>query len=239
MSKAYLILSGKGGVGKSTVASALADLWAQKGLKTVLVDGDVGLRCAEMFFGMQHSIVWDAQDVLDKSCTLSQALCRCPDREMLYLLAAPQALSPSDIDKKDMGSLIDGLKAEFDRVILDCPAGLGRGVKNLWNSADEAIVVATPDALCLRDAERVGQMLFDKKKLHPYLLLNRYDRTLLWDRLIESPERIAGALDMPLLGVLPQSDFVYRALLQHKPASRCAGLLVRKNLRNIAEKLLD
>ncbi len=44
MGKIFAIMSGKGGVGKSTTAAALAEIYARRGMKTVLLDGDTGLR---------------------------------------------------------------------------------------------------------------------------------------------------------------------------------------------------
>ena len=42
--KILTTLSGKGGVGKTTMASGLAYSFAQMGFKTLIIDLDVGLR---------------------------------------------------------------------------------------------------------------------------------------------------------------------------------------------------
>lgn len=238
MPKSYLILSGKGGVGKTTIATSLAVSFASHGIKCALVDGDVGLRCVDQLLGMQNDIIMDAGDVLEQNCDLSSALNVHPRFPALSVLSAPQFLTPSDIDKKAMEKLLRDLKKEFDIVLIDCPAGIGRGLKNLWSAADDAIVVATPDDVCLRDAERVGTLLFEKKQLHPYLILNRYDRSLHFDGLIRKPAEIAQSLDMPLLSVIPYSDLVYRALVQHKSAFECANPVVRRAIQRTADRML-
>ncbi|MBQ6255776.1 MAG: P-loop NTPase, partial [Clostridia bacterium] len=59
MGRIFAIMSGKGGVGKSTLAAALAECYAKQDMRTVLLDGDVGLRCADLLLGMQDRMIYD------------------------------------------------------------------------------------------------------------------------------------------------------------------------------------
>ncbi|MDD2561910.1 MAG: P-loop NTPase, partial [Eubacteriales bacterium] len=52
MGKVILIVSGKGGVGKSTLAAALAVTAAKKNRRTVLLDADIGLRSLDLMLGL-------------------------------------------------------------------------------------------------------------------------------------------------------------------------------------------
>ncbi len=52
MGRAYLIVSGKGGVGKTTIATSLALSLARRGMSVALVDADVGLRCADQLLDL-------------------------------------------------------------------------------------------------------------------------------------------------------------------------------------------
>ena len=70
MSKTYLILSGKGGVGKSTTAVSLAAAFSERGLSCAIMDGDVGLRCADLMLNMQDKIVYDFMDLCEGDCSL-------------------------------------------------------------------------------------------------------------------------------------------------------------------------
>ena len=53
MGKIFAIMSGKGGVGKSTISAALAEIYARQGRRVTLVDGDIGLRCADLMLNLQ------------------------------------------------------------------------------------------------------------------------------------------------------------------------------------------
>ena len=65
MGQSVLIASGKGGVGKSTIAALLCRALARNGSKCILVDGDIGLRCLDLLLGMQDRVIYDLFDVTE------------------------------------------------------------------------------------------------------------------------------------------------------------------------------
>ena len=237
MGKAYLFVSGKGGTGKTTVSTSLALALAQMGQRVLIFDGDVGLRCCDLMMGMEDLILYDAGDVLDQVCTLSEAVTAHPKYPALHLLSAPQIAMPSDLSKKAVATLIEDAKTRYDTVIIDCPAGIGRGLKNLWQAADEALVVSTPDDTSLRAAERVAALLFERRQLHAGLILNRIDRFLIHLHEEKRPAEIAAALDLPLVGGIPESYDVYRGILMHKTALECDSAAVRRAIQRIARRM--
>ena len=237
MGRTYLFLSGKGGTGKTTLSTSLGMALARKGKRTVIVDADVGLRCADLLLGLENDILYDLSDVAEKRCTLNQALAHSRDAQGLSVLSCPQMMRPSDMDKKQIAGIIRELTADYDFVLVDCPAGLGRGLRNVWNAADEAVVVTTPDDAGVRAAERLSQLLFEKKGLHPQMILNRADRLLVSVREEQRPASISARTDMQLLGVIPDSQDVYRALLQHKTALQCDSISVRRAILRTADRM--
>ncbi len=238
MGRVFAIMSGKGGVGKSTLAAALAEFYARKGEKTVLVDGDIGLRCADLLLGMQDRVTYDLGDAAEKNCELSQALTSHPQLPQLKLLAAPQLMSASDVKKKVMGRIITRLSEQSDILILDAPAGLGRGLKNLLGAAAEPVLVATLDMISLRDAERLSGILIQREEPRPVVVFNRADKALIRKGVMQEPEKAAMALELPLMGVIPESKKVYRALLEGKSPLSCADPKVIKAVEVIAARLL-
>ncbi len=239
MARIFSIMSGKGGVGKSTLASSLACYYAGRNMKTVLIDGDIGLRCADLMLDVQDRVVYDLGDVKENLCPAEQALIRPTAIPHLSLLAAPQMMRPSDIKGKEISKLVASLAAENDIILLDAPAGIGRGLKNLLGSGSTPVIIATPDDVCLRDAERLGMVLKEKgEEMHPHLILNRVNKKLIRKGEMPTPQNIALSLDMPLYGVIPESPAIYRALLQHKTALFCEDEQVKQAIENIASRLL-
>ena len=238
MGRTFAIMSGKGGVGKSTLAVALAEYYARQGQRVALLDGDVGLRCADLMMNMQDRVVFDLGDVTDKTCMLDQALTPHPEMPNLLLLAAPQMMNASDIKRKEMGRVITRLADETDLLLLDAPAGLGRGLKNLLGAAAEPVIVATPDDVCVRDVEKLVSVLSGKEEPWPVLVFNRVSKRLVRSGEMLPPVQLAAILDIPLMGVIPESMAVYRALLRHKGALECGDPKVVRAIEVIAARLL-
>lgn len=238
MGRIFAIMSGKGGVGKSTLAAALAEYYARSGKTVALLDGDTGLRCVDLMLDLQNRVVYDLGDLAEKNCTLEQALVRPGGNERLSLLAAPQLMKPSDLKAKDLGLIITNLSDQMEVVILDAPAGIGRGLKNLLGAAAEPILVATADDVSVRDAERLGALLSQREEPHPGIVFNRVNRGLIRKGEMLPPDRLAYSLDMPLMGAIPDSKWVYRALLRHRTALCCGDPAVETEIENIGRRLL-
>lgn len=238
MGRIFAIMSGKGGVGKSTLSTALAEYYARQGKKVALLDGDVGLRCADLMMNMQDRILYDLGDVAEKACTLEEALVPRPDLPNLSLLAAPQMMNASDLKRTRMGNIITSLSAETDVLILDAPAGIGRGLKNLLGAAAEPVIMATPDDVSLRDAEKLGSLLSQREEPRPVIVFNRVQKKLVRRGEMKSPVQLAAMLDMPLMGVIPESPKIYLALLRNEGALHSGDPKVIRAIEVIAARLL-
>ena len=159
MGEVIVITSGKGGVGKTTTTANLGAALAVAGKKVALVDTDIGLRNLDVVMGLENRIVYDLVDVIEGKCKLRQALIKDKRFTDLFLLPAAQTKDKTAINEEQMKSLTKTLKAEFDYVLIDCPAGIEQGFKNAICGADRAIVVTTAEISSIRDADRIIGLL--------------------------------------------------------------------------------
>ncbi len=216
MSCVELIISGKGGVGKSTLCSALGLALASPAQRVCILDTDIGLRGQDTFLGLQDQVIYDFLDVVQDNCSLEDALIPYAGNDRLMLLSAPQFSRVSDVNAKAFAHLIGMLRGEFDRVLVDCPAGIEKGLRLSFKSeADEILLICTPDDLCIRDAERVISLLREKELPQPRLIVNRLIPDLIESGEMYSAEVVAQTLDCELLGAVPEDQTVYRAQLRH------------------------
>ncbi len=217
MAKTFLIVSGKGGVGKSTLAAALGLNLARAGYATVLVDADLGLRSLDSLLGLENQVVFDLVDAASRACDLEDALLSLPGVPGLRLLPAAQFARVRDLDRKRFRRILGKIQEAADYILIDCPAGLEKGLRNMLACAEgaEAILIATPDDLCIRDAERTAQVLRDKGMDYPRLVINRLRNDLIRSGEMLPAAVIAAGLDLPLLGEIPEDETVYRAQLRH------------------------
>lgn len=219
MGKTILIISGKGGVGKSTLAAALAVTAAKKGRRTALIDADIGLRSLDMMLGLQDRVLFDLADCVNHRASLSQAIVSHPDYPELHLIVGGQMARPKDFKPQDLKKMLRTLRVSHDTLIIDGPAGLGRGVKNFAGLADEYVIVATSDPVSLRAAEKAAQVLMDAR-CHPQLVINRVQRHLIDAGEVPTPQALALGLDLPLLGVMEENPAIYAGMLKGETAAQ-------------------
>lgn len=216
MSQAWMIASGKGGVGKSTIAACLAVGLAMKGEHVAVIDTDIGLRNMDVVLGLENSIVYDICDVVEKECKLFSSLVRHPAYPNLSLLPAAQFRRAKDINREDLCKIVKKLKTRFSHVIIDCPAGIERGLLNCMNAADEVLLVTTPDDMAIRDAEQTANLLMKRHQPRPLLIVNQLAPKLIKAGEMYAADTVAGILDLKLFGAIPRDEAFYRAMLTHR-----------------------
>ncbi len=236
MAKSFLFVSGKGGVGKSTLTAALAVMAAQAGKRVAVLDGDLGLRSLDLMLGLENQVLYDMADLVARRCTFNQALIRHPDQPGLHLMVGGQQARPKDFGKQDLKKIMKTLQKRFDLVLVDGPAGLGRGVNNFADLVDEVVIVATPDPVAIRSAEKMASSLFEKG-LRPSLLLNRMQVQKVLDGQLHQPQTLSFTLDLPLVGALVDSGAVYEAALKGQTAAQAADEAVQEELKHILKRM--
>lgn len=173
MGTAIVITSGKGGVGKSTVTLGLAAQFAADGERVLLVDCDAGLRSLDRMTGTEELLVFDSSDVVAGRCAPAEAIYPCGAMPGVSLMPAP-ANGEDLVPEHVMRRLVPMLKRYFDRVLLDSPAGVGRGFRAAAAAADSALVVCSPDPVCIRDASIVRRLLLETGVSGQRLIINRF-----------------------------------------------------------------
>ncbi|MBR3504034.1 MAG: septum site-determining protein MinD [Clostridia bacterium] len=205
MNEALLITSGKGGVGKSTLAVNLAATLALMGHAVVLVDADTGLRSLDMMLGLENDVVYDLTDVAEGVCKLRQAIVPVPSVLGLRMVAASALRDTGSVSRGKMREIIGELKERF-YVVIDCPAGVDEGFRIAASGAERAIIVTQNDPVCARDAERVKGLLERAGVTDVMLVVNHARRERLKRGETSACERLAERLDLPLLGVIGEND---------------------------------
>jgi septum site-determining protein MinD len=113
---------------------------------------------------------------------------------------------------------MDELRAMFDWVICDSPAGIERGAVLAMRHADMAVIVTNPEVSSVRDSDRIIGLLDAKtvkaekgETVSKHLLLARYDPARAARADMLTIEDVLDILSIPLLGVIPESREVLRA----------------------------
>lgn len=203
MAKIIAITSGKGGVGKTTLSASCAVALAAKGEKTLLVDGDIGLRDLDLVLGVENEVLFDVRDLWKGKCSKDDALISL--RENLDLLPANQTNRWEDGGKKKFKKLMGELEGFYDYILIDCPAGIGAGVEVLLELADQIVVVVEPVWTSIRDGERLMRSCRRKRWFDYTVVLNAV-RLEAQEVLVSLQETLAALQGENLGAVLPFSN---------------------------------
>ena len=153
------VTSGKGGVGKTTLAVNLALLLAEQGASALIVDADLGLANVDVMLGldstrhMGHLLLpgYEAEDV----STVGPHCVR--------LISGGSGLRElAEASAEERRSLIGKLRTyfqKFDYVLVDTSPGIGPEVVDFLRVAQEILLVTTPEPTSLRDTYAATKMI--------------------------------------------------------------------------------
>ncbi len=210
MAKKIVVTSGKGGVGKTTVAACLSAMLSKKGKRVAVCDADFALNNIDVLTGVENLVTYDIVDIIEGRCRAKQALVKHPDYPNLYILTSVFTAPERYVSPQSLKAVLETLSPSFDYIIVDCPAGIDEGFHRAVACADEALVVTTPQISALRDADKVISLLASYRLDNVKLIVNKVRGDLLVKGESLSPKEISELLKTPLIGVLPEEFSVYK-----------------------------
>jgi len=137
------IISAKGGVGKTTVTSNLASALVKFfGKKVLAVDGNITTPNLGIHFGMlnQENTL---TEVLDNKIDITQAIYVHPSGVHIIPASLNARIEYPDISK--LKEKIDKIKDNYDFVLIDGAAGIGKEVISTIKASDQILLISNPD----------------------------------------------------------------------------------------------
>lgn len=199
--KKILFTSGKGGVGKSTLAAAFAKTLHDEGSHVLLIDFDISLRTLDLMLGLGDLVLYDWGDVIRGNCSPHDAVIH--NSEGPDLLPAP--LSFPNASEEQIRDLLDAYTDHYDYILLDSPAGVGRGFEAASCTADLALVVSTPDRICVRSASVAADRLAERG-IPARLIINRFNKHAIGSGRSLNIDDVIDSTGLQLIGIIPEDE---------------------------------
>jgi flagellar biosynthesis protein FlhG len=208
------VTSGKGGVGKSNVVVNLGLALAQRGLKVLLIDADLGLGNLNILLGLTPRFT--IQDVLSLGLDLTDVIVEGP--EGLKILPAssgiPELANLDEFQKLFLLNEMDHYTADVDVVLIDTGAGISQNVIFFNIGAQERILVVNNQPPAIADAYALIKILVTQHGEKSFKLLvnglaHYREAELVYRTLLRVTERFLGqGITLDYLGFIPHDDAV-------------------------------
>ncbi len=229
MAQKIVIASGKGGVGKTSVCVGLGRALSALGFRVMLIDCDC-LRSLDLLTGITEKMVYNFGDVIFGRCDPEQAVY---ESEGLSVVTCPE--SYDNISDFSMTWLVKKYEQSYDYILLDAPAGIDRGLHLAVTVADRAIVVSTPDLVCVRSACTAGKEIEKQGVDNIRLIINRVSKKDIVKGRLLNFDSVIDSVQIQLIGIVPEDPKIRLGSMGKTIYKK--GQVSYKALTNIAKRI--
>ncbi len=206
------IVSGKGGVGKTTTVTNLGVTLSSKfNRKTLIIDGNFDTPDLGLHLGM-YSFQYNLQDVLKKEIPLKKAIYK--HHSGADILPASLSYEDVDTDIRDLKGYLQDLD-EYEYGLIDSPPGVGGEILPILEICDELLVVTNPEIPAITDCLRLIEI--SKRMNIPIrgIVLNM----IRGEKFELSTAEVESVTDVPVVATIPEDSKVRESIALGNPVA--------------------
>jgi flagellar biosynthesis protein FlhG len=237
------VTGGKGGVGKTLTTANLGLCFVREGMRTLLIDGDLGLANLDVVLNVRADSTLD--DVLSGERELRDVIVMGP--EGLRLIPAssgmPRVSELGKMQKLVLLDQIESIQDDFDVVLIDTPAGVSKNVQYWAASASEVLLVATPEPTSLADAYATMKVLYQTNNETVFKLIVNMAKSE--EEALRVYDRLSGVaaeylqVKVDYVGHIPYCDSVRNSVRERAPyVQRYPFSPASRGVRSLAREIL-
>ena len=235
------ITSGKGGVGKTNIVANLGYQLSRSGQRVLILDADFGLGNLDILLGLAPR--YNLSHVLSGEKTIQDILVEGPGK--LSILPAASGIQEltqlSREQKMRLLGALDQLLDSMDILLIDSAAGISPNVMDFSVSAQEIMVVVTPEPTSITDAYALMKVLstrYAEKTCR--LIVNQVSSEHEGREIFRQLNLVAQkflAINMDYFGCILQDDNLVRCVKQQRIVSQAhPESLSTYGFRNLARR---
>ncbi len=207
------VISGKGGVGKTTIVANLgAALASQFKTDVTIVDCNITTAHLGLHLGMYYS-----PSTINKALTGELPIDNTMYEHFTGMKIIPASLSLKDLSGVDMFNLkstIKNLYGKTDLVILDAAPGLGREATAAIRASHEVVFVTTPFVPAVMDIVKLKRVIDELDIKTNGIVLNMVRREK-YELTKDDVERLT---EIPVISIIPEDRNVPKSLAAKVPS---------------------
>lgn len=228
-----IIVTGRGGAGKTTTTANLGTYFAQREYRTLLIDGDLYLPNLGFHFSIEN-VKYTVHSVLkDVNLNPDWAVYKHPDSGVFVMPGSTNLQDVLGISTAKLKDIVDEMRYKFGVVFVDSPTGIPFDTLPTFEIAGYQIIVVEIERSPIYTFETMVEnevnklkALGDEYRLKEGVILNKVrESDDVVDKIVEVIEEDVG---IPVLGVIPFDENVPESInvgvpiLKYKPKSDAA-----------------
>ena len=243
MVKSIAVASGKGGVGKTSIAVNSAIKLAMETKRVALLDADFGLANAHIM--LNQKVDANINDFLEGDRKLDEVICNVPPGLKL-IPGGSGVLELMNINSEKRWAVIrslDSLHDELDFLIVDTPAGASDSSIEFAAACDKIIIVLVGEPTSFMDAYAFIKALHLEKQIDEVsIFVNMAKNRKAALESFDSFKKIVLSflpVRLDLIGWLPNSREISNSILSRKPfiLKKTLDPVIQKSFNEIAENI--
>jgi len=242
--KVITVTSGKGGVGKTNITLNMAIALSEMGYRVVILDADFGLANIDVLLGLAPRFT--LVDVVQNRKSILEVITEGPCN-IKFISGGSGVEELVKLDKDQVDRFIKNigiLDRLFDIVLIDTGAGLSENVMSFVMSADEVLLVTTPEPTSITDAYAMIKMISnrDRRKVIR-LIINRAESAREANDIFSKLSLVAEkflSIKLHPLGYVLEDDYVTKAVKRQQPFSIVYSKSnASRNIKAISERIMN
>jgi septum site-determining protein MinD len=208
MTRIISVVSGKGGVGKTTITANLGTSLAQQGEDVLIIDGNFSGANISQHFGLGFQDV-SLNDVLQGDAYITQAVTK--HSEGVSVL--PASILDFNADAEKLRHSIVDFLGDKDFVLIDTAAGVGDEVEAGIEASDEVLLVSEPELPALTNCLGAKKLAEQMNREVLGLVLNSVRN----EKAEVSHEDVKELVETDIIGEIPDHKHVREGIALREP----------------------
>jgi len=221
LARVLAVTGGKGGVGKTNIATNLAICLAGMSERVLLLDADISLANVDVVMGIRGK--YDISHVINGHKRMEDIIQLGPGgvRVICGASGLDKLADLSEGEQRHLLYHLSRLQQEVDTIVVDTAAGISRSVINFCLASDHVLVVTTPEATAMTDAYGLIKVLARKRYEGPISIVVNMARDpaegkRAYQRIADVARKFLGR-DLYFAAVLPKDERLCAAVRSRKP----------------------
>ena len=214
------VASGKGGVGKTNLSVNLAHALNKMDKDVLIMDADIGMANIDILMGLTST--FSLKHVMEGRCSIEEAIIEDPTGISILagISGEEDFMNVKQAEIERLFSASSHLQANYDIIIIDIGAGAHQDALNFIMSADEALIVLTPEPTAIMDAYSLIKILSTHEFINDIgLVVNMVDSTKEGNNVINRMKNVIKeylGMSVELTTTIPYDKKVVQAVKKQK-----------------------